>query len=96
MSINFVKFPSISTITDLHRTRAVEVQPETMKIGDVVYYHLSNNYHLITNKKIQNDATWFRFLRSNEDQWCYDFPLTFRHGKVEKICSADEEGRVVV
>jgi len=86
--------PSISTIVDLHRIHAVEVQPETLQIGDVVYYDYTKTYHIVGEKNGDDDKFTCRLARDNSWWDCWGF--SFRAGKIEKVGFVDETGRIIV
>jgi len=87
--------PSISTIKDLHRTHAVEVQRETLQIGDIVCHY--GYYFWIHEKTEVGDTTQFTGSATNQvDPWFSFWRISFSFGKIEKICSVDETGRITI
>jgi len=97
MSENTIQKPTSSTIAELHRTHAIEVKPEMLQSGDIVCYY---NYYCWIHEKTEIKTKFKCSVAKRPDSWpdsCLWFcHVDFSFGKIEKICSVDETGRIII
>jgi len=95
--------PSLSLIKDLHRRGTVtHVWNENVEIGDVIYYYKTEKYHWVIStaeSTLVKGAKSFtcRIGSKNYDYWTEPSSgWLFRNGEIERICSTEENGNVVI